>query len=82
MRTHARASSISFSAVSRSLGSAGQRWVEVTARRTRRDWAQQIQQIQQIQQLVEVRSPDAERSVLVMDTLTTPTPGALDDVFL
>jgi hypothetical protein len=77
MRTHARASSISFSAVSRSLGSAGQRGVEVTARRTRRDWAQQIQQIQQ---LVEVRSPDAERSVLVMDTLTTP--GALDDVFL
>jgi hypothetical protein len=55
---------------------AGQRWVDVTAQRTRRDWALQIQE------LVDVRSPDAERSVLVMDTLTTPTPGALDDVFL
>jgi len=54
---------------------AGQRWVEVTARRTRRDWAQQIQQ------LVDVRYPDAERIVLILDNLNTHTPGALYDVF-
>jgi len=54
---------------------AGRRWVDVTARRTRRDWAKQIQQ------RVDVRSPDAERIVLVMDQLNTHTPGALYDVF-
>jgi hypothetical protein len=54
---------------------AGQRWVEVTARRTRRDWALQIQQ------LVDVRYPDAECLVLVMDQLNTHTLGALYDVF-
>jgi hypothetical protein len=54
---------------------AGRRWVDVTAQRTRRDWAQQIQQ------LVDVRYPDAERIVLVMDQLNTHTPGALYDVF-
>jgi hypothetical protein len=54
---------------------AGQRWVDVTAQRTRRDWAQQVQQ------LVDVRYPDAERIVLVMDNLNTHTPGALYDGF-
>jgi hypothetical protein len=54
---------------------AGQRWVDVTAQRTRRDWAQQIQQ------LVDIRYPEAERIVLVMDNLNTHTPGALYDVF-
>lgn len=54
---------------------AGQRWVDVTAQRTRRDWAQQIQH------LVDVRYPDAERIVLVMDNLNVHTPGALYDVF-
>jgi len=54
---------------------AGRRWVDGTAQRTRRDWALQIQQ------LVDVRSPDAERLVLVMDNLNTHTPGALYDVF-
>ena len=53
----------------------GRRWVDVTAQRTRRDWAEQIQQ------LVDVRYPDAERIVLVMDQLNTHTPGALYDVF-
>ncbi len=48
---------------------AGQRWVDVTAQRTRRDWAQQIQQ------LVDVRYPEAEGIVLVMDNLNTHTPG-------
>src|SRR5690348_18468322 len=33
---------------------AGRRWVDVTARRTRREWALQMQQ------RVDVRSPDAE----------------------
>jgi hypothetical protein len=54
---------------------AGRRWGDVTARRTRRDWALQIQQ------LVDVRYPDAECIVLVMDQLNTHTPGALYDVF-
>ena len=54
---------------------AGQRWVDVTAQRTRRDWAQQIQQ------LVDVRYPDAERIVLILDNLNVHTPGALYDVF-
>jgi hypothetical protein len=54
---------------------AGRRWVEVTERRTRRDWAQQIQQ------LVDVRDPDAECIVLVVDNLNVHTPGALYDVF-
>ena len=54
---------------------AGRRWVAVTAQRTRRDWAQQIQQ------LVDVRYPEAERIVLVMDNLNVHTPGALYDVF-
>jgi DDE superfamily endonuclease len=54
---------------------AGRRWVDVTARRTRRDWAQQIQQ------LVDVRYPEAERIVLILDNLNTHTPGALYDVF-
>ena len=54
---------------------AGRRWVDVTAQRTRRDWALQIQQ------LVDVRYPEAERLVLVLDNLNVHTPGALYDVF-
>jgi DDE superfamily endonuclease len=54
---------------------AGQRWVAVTAQRTRRDWAQQIRH------LVDGRYPDAERIVLVLDNLNVHTPGALYDVF-
>jgi DDE superfamily endonuclease len=54
---------------------AGQRWVDITAQRTRRDWAQQIRQ------LVDVRYPDAERIVVVMDNLNVHTPGALYDAF-
>ena len=53
---------------------AGQRWVDVTAQRTRRDWAPPIQH------LVDGRSPDAARIVLVLDHLTPHTPGALSDV--
>jgi hypothetical protein len=54
---------------------AGQRWVDVTAHRTKHDWAQQIKD------LVNVRYPDAERIVLVMDNLNTHTPAALYEAF-
>lgn len=53
----------------------GQRWVTVTERRTKADWAQQIQD------LVDVRYPEAERIVLVMDNLNTHTPASLYAAF-
>src|SRR5262249_39563429 len=52
-----------------------QRGVDVTAQRTKRDWAQLIEQ------LVDERDPEAERLVLVMDHRNTHTPGALYEVF-
>ena len=53
----------------------GQRWVSVTDQRTRVDWAQQIRE------LVDVRYPDAERLVLVMDNLNTHSPASLYEAF-
>ncbi len=53
----------------------GQRWVDVTERRTKVDWAEQIRE------LVDVRYPEAERIVLVLDNLNTHTPAALYDAF-
>lgn len=53
----------------------GQRWVRVTARRTKVDWAQQIKE------MVDVRYPEAERIVLVMDNLNTHGPASLYEVF-
>jgi hypothetical protein len=53
----------------------GQRWADVTARRTRVDWAHQIKA------LVDVRYPDAERIVLAMDNLNTHGPAALYEAF-
>ena len=53
----------------------GRRWVAVTERRTRVDWAHLIQE------LVDVRYPDAERIVLVMDNLNTHTPASLYEAF-
>ena len=53
----------------------GQRWADVTARRTRADWAQQIKE------LVDVRYPAAERIVLVMDNLNTHSPASLYEAF-
>ncbi len=50
---------------------AGRRWVEVTERRTRTDWAEQIKA------LVDCRYPEAERIVLVMDNLNTHSPASL-----
>jgi transposase len=53
----------------------GWRHVEVTERRTKLDWARVIKD------LVDVRYPDAERIVLVMDNLNTHTPAALYEAF-
>ncbi len=53
----------------------GQRWVTVTAQRTKADWAWQIKD------LVDVRYPEAERIVLVMDNLNTHGPASLYEVF-
>ncbi|MDQ3506631.1 MAG: transposase [Actinomycetota bacterium] len=52
---------------------AGRRWVDVTERRTKVDWACRIKG------LVDVRYPEAERIVLVMDNLNTHTPASLYD---
>ncbi len=54
---------------------AGQRWADATERRTRVDWAPQIKE------LVDVRYPEAERLVLVMDTLNTHSPASLYEAF-
>jgi transposase len=53
----------------------GRRWVEVTERRTRTDWAERIKE------LVDERYPEAERIVLVMDNLNTHTPASLYEAF-
>jgi hypothetical protein len=53
----------------------GQRWVSVTDQRTKVDWARQIKD------LVDVRYPQAERIVLVMDNLNTHGSASLYEVF-
>ena len=53
----------------------GQRWASVTERRTSIDWAHQIKE------LVDVRYPDAERIVLVLDNLNTHSPASLYEAF-
>ena len=53
----------------------GRRWVTATERRTKADWAAQIKE------LVDVRYPEAERIVLVLDNLNTHTPAALYEAF-
>ncbi len=53
----------------------GRRWVDVTERRTKVDWAHQIKE------LVDERHPQAERIVLVMDNLNTHTPASLYEAF-
>jgi transposase len=53
----------------------GRRWVDVTERRTTKDWAHQIKE------LVDERYPQAERIVLVMDNLNTHTPASLYEAF-
>jgi hypothetical protein len=54
---------------------AGKRWVAVTERRTKRDFAHQIKE------LVDVRYPEAERIVLIMDNLNTHEAGSLYEAF-
>jgi hypothetical protein len=53
----------------------GRRWVDVTERRTKTDWAHQIKE------LVDERYPEAERIVLVMENLNTHTPASLYEAF-
>ena len=53
----------------------GRRWVDVTERRTKTDWAHQIKE------LVDERYPEAEKIVLVMDNLNTHTPASLYEAF-
>jgi transposase len=54
---------------------AGRRWVDVTEHRTRADWAHQIKE------MLDMRYPEAERVVLVMDNLNTHTPAALYEAY-
>jgi transposase len=51
------------------------RWVDVTERRTKTDWAKKIKE------LVDERYPEAEQIVLVMDNLNTHTPASLYEAF-
>jgi len=53
----------------------GRRWVDVTERRTKTDWAHQIKE------LVDERYPEAEKIVLVMENLNTHTPASLYEAF-
>ncbi len=54
---------------------AGRRYVRVTERRTKKDFAKAIKE------LVDERYPDAEKIVLVMDNLNTHTPASLYEAF-
>jgi transposase len=53
----------------------GRRWVDVTEHRTKVDWAHQIKE------LVDLRYPEAEQIVLVMDNLNTHSPASLYEAF-
>ncbi len=53
----------------------GRHWVDVTEQRTKTDWAHQIKE------LVDLRYPEAQRIVLVMDNLNTHTPASLYETF-
>jgi transposase len=53
----------------------GRRWVDVTEHRTKADWAHQIKE------LVDLRYPEAEQIVLVMDNLNTHSPASLYEAF-
>lgn len=54
---------------------AGKRYVSVTDRRTKADWAKQIKQ------LLEVKYPQAQQITLVMDNLNTHTGASLYEIF-
>ena len=53
----------------------GKRFVSVTDRRTKVDWAIQIKE------LLDIRYPDVEKIILVMDNLNTHTGASLYEVF-
>jgi hypothetical protein len=53
----------------------GQRYVQVTAQRTAKDWAKLMRH------LVDELFPQAEKIVLVMDNLNTHVGGALYEAF-
>lgn len=53
----------------------GKRYLKVTARRTKKDWAYFIEE------LLTVHYPHARKVVLVMDNLNTHTPASLYDTF-
>jgi hypothetical protein len=53
----------------------GKRYVSVTERRTKADWAMQIKQ------LLDVHYPNAQKVTLVMDNLNTHTGASLYEVF-
>jgi hypothetical protein len=53
----------------------GKRYLQVTARRTKKDWAHFIEE------LLTVRYPDARKVILVMDNLNTHTPTSLYETF-
>jgi transposase len=54
---------------------AGKRYVAITDRRTRKDWAEQIKE------MLEVRYPDARKIRLVMDNLNTHSIASLYEAF-
>ena len=53
----------------------GWRWVRISERRRKREWAESIRE------LVDQHYPEAERIVLVLDNLNTHTPAALYECF-
>jgi len=54
---------------------AGKRYVRVTERRTKKDWAHQIKE------LLDVRYPNAQRILLIMDDLNTHNGASLYETF-
>lgn len=54
---------------------AGKRYVKITERKTKRDWAILVKEI------ADELYPDAEEIILIMDNFNTHTPGALYEVF-
>ena len=54
----------------------GERWVHASGQRTRLDWARCIKE------LVDMRYPEAEKIVLVMDNLNIHSPASLYEAFL
>ena len=54
---------------------AGKRYTQVTARRTKGDWAEFMREI------IDIQYPQAEKIVLVMDNLNTHSPASFYEVF-